>query len=120
MTYPSSVSIHVAEPWFSAIRDGYKTVEGRLNRGKFAELKEGTLIRFVNKDLPDQEVTTEVTRINNYASFADLLAQQGLARTLPGTSTLEQGVAAYRAFYNDAQEKGSGVLAIHVRVVAEK
>lgn len=31
--------INVQEPWFSLIKKGIKNVEGRLNKGKFCNLK---------------------------------------------------------------------------------
>ena len=32
---------HLSEPWFSLIRIGVKTCEGRLNTGDFAEMEDG-------------------------------------------------------------------------------
>jgi len=61
-------------------------------------------------------VTAVVTGVNAYSSFEELLSQEGLARTLPGTDTIASGVATYRAFYTEEQERRNGVLAIHLRV----
>lgn len=36
---------HVSEPWFSLILLGLKTVEGRLNKGRFHDMKEGDIIQ---------------------------------------------------------------------------
>ena len=38
------VHIQVQSPWFEHIRDGKKTLEGRLNKGKFAEICKGTTL----------------------------------------------------------------------------
>lgn len=41
---------HVSEPWFSLILLGIKKVEGRLNKGRFGEMKEGDIIEWYNDD----------------------------------------------------------------------
>ena len=38
---------NLSEPWFSLIKLRIKKVEGRLNKGTFAELQKGEIIKFV-------------------------------------------------------------------------
>ncbi|NJS41733.1 hypothetical protein HC766_05340 [Candidatus Gracilibacteria bacterium] len=38
------LEINVQEPYLSFIRDGVKTVEGRLNKGKFKEIQVGDVL----------------------------------------------------------------------------
>ena len=40
--------VHVNRIWFEFIREGKKTIEGRLNKGKFKDMKIGDIISFVN------------------------------------------------------------------------
>lgn len=40
--------INVQEPWFTLIKKGIKTVEGRLNKGKFCNLKINDTITWNN------------------------------------------------------------------------
>lgn len=51
-----------------------------------------------------------------YPSFEQYLMQEGLARTLPGTRSIERGVAAYRQFYSAEEENAHGVVALHLNI----
>ncbi len=117
------VELNVSEPWFRALRDGVKTVEGRLHKGKFAALRPGTVLVIARSGPPSARAPSSraprpfvavVTRVVRYASFAEYLSQEGLARTLPGVKTLEDGVAVYRAFYSAQDEAQHGVAAVHI------
>ena len=46
-----TITKNISEPWFSLIKIGLKTVEGRLNKGDFASLTKGDCIKFVNNEL---------------------------------------------------------------------
>jgi ASC-1-like (ASCH) protein len=41
---------NLSEPWFSLIKIGLKTCEGRLNKGDFSLMKKGDYIIFENND----------------------------------------------------------------------
>lgn len=105
------VSINVGEPWFEHIVKGKKDVEGRLNRGKFAELERGNQL-FIN----DGAIVAKIVRVTPYLSFEEYLRIEGLKRTLPGISTIEEGIAAYRQFYSEEDEHLYGVVAIELEI----
>ena len=42
---------NLSEPWFSLIHEGEKTIEGRLNKGDFANMVVGDIIVFTNNEL---------------------------------------------------------------------
>ncbi|MEW5303545.1 MAG: hypothetical protein WDW36_006226 [Sanguina aurantia] len=116
--------ITVAEPWFTFIKAGEKTVEGRLCRGMFAGLQVGSLLSVTRSNAQAQEacmhacmVEVSVTCVNRYASFEQYLTDEGLAKTLPGVHSISEGVAVYHQFYTPQQESEHGVLAIHILVV---
>jgi len=110
----------VAPQYFRTIRDGRKCVEGRLDRGKFASLHKGSTLVIRPSDgahyNDDAVIVAVVTRKVHYASFEQYLMQEGLARTLPGTKTIEKGVVAYRQFYSSKEEQTHGVVALHLHV----
>lgn len=72
------ISFNVKEPYKSLILQGRKTVEGRLNKGKFAQLKVGDLLEF---DETGEQL--EVVNISTYFSFQTMLEQEGLKHVLP-------------------------------------
>ncbi|PIA45110.1 hypothetical protein AQUCO_01700566v1 [Aquilegia coerulea] len=100
--------LHVQEPYFSQLRGGVKTVEGRCAVGDYNRIKTGALLLF-NKCL-----LLEVQDVERYASFADMLEAKSLERVLPGAKTIEEGAQIYRKFYTVEKEKLNGVLAISV------
>jgi len=107
--------IHVSEPWFSLIKNGEKTVEGRLNKGTFSQLKEGDNIEFFNNELNDSFVA-KITKITQHNTFYDMIQENGLQNVLPGVENAEKGVMVYRQYYTEEMENQFKVLAIHIQV----
>lgn len=107
-------NINVQNPWFDSIKSGKKTVEGRLNKGTFAEFKIGDIIK-INND--NHNFKVKIINIDNYESFSDMIIHKGLDNVLPGIKTLEEGVAVYRQFYLEDKEKEFKVLAITVKLI---
>lgn len=105
----------VSEPWFTLIRLGLKTVEGRLKKGEFDTMRVGDKIRFVNGDLGfRREVDVVIKGITCYSSFNDYLWSEGLEKTLPGAGIRDIGEAlsVYYKYYTKEEEKKYGVIAI--------
>ncbi|KAH7834114.1 hypothetical protein Vadar_012830 [Vaccinium darrowii] len=100
--------LHVQEPFFSQLKDGVKTVEGRCAVGDYNRIVPGALILF-NKCL-----VLQVQDVHRYASFLEMLEAESLTKVLPGVQTIEEGVQIYRKFYSEEKEKLNGVLAIGV------
>ena len=102
--------LNVQEPWFTQIKNGNKNVEGRLNKGKFKDLKVNDIILWNN------EFKTKIIRITNYDSFYHYLINEGLRNTLPdkNINSIEAGINIYHKFYTPTMEKEYGVLAIEL------
>ena len=47
-------SEHLSEPWFTLISLGLKTVEGRLNKGRFQEMQVNDIIEWHNEDFKER------------------------------------------------------------------
>jgi ASC-1-like (ASCH) protein len=106
--------INVKNPWFNYIKEGRKTIEGRLNKGKFAKFKVGDIVVWENAR---QTVKTKLVRIEKYDTFSDMLANEGLRHVLPNITTIKDGVDVYRQFYSETKEAEYGVLAIEVELM---
>ncbi|KAJ4892805.1 RNA-binding ASCH domain protein [Raphanus sativus] len=100
--------LHVQEPYFTQLKDGLKTTEGRCAVGDYMRISSGAFILF-NKCL-----LLEVQDVCYYTSFSEMLRGEGLAKVLPGVETIEEGVGVYRNFYPEEKEKMNGVVAIRV------
>lgn len=98
----------VADPWFQHIASGAKTVEGRLNKGKFAGLSVGSVLTVRGRD--GSGLKCHVTRIATYKSFKEMLEQEGLRHVLPGVIGIANGVSVYRKFYSAKDEAVNGVV----------
>lgn len=109
-----SHEITVRKPWFDFICQGEKTVEGRVNRGKFTSFNPGDhlVIKSADDDAQDMVVGT-ITCVGIYTSFEAMLNSTSLRRTLPGVRTIAEGVSEFRKFYSREVEAEHGVLAIY-------
>lgn len=101
--------LHVQEPFFTQLKDGKKTVEGRCAVGNYNRMRSGDLI-FFNKCL-----MLEVQDVRHYPLFWDMLEAEKLENVLPGVLTIGEGEQIYRKFYTKEKEQSNGVLAICVK-----
>lgn len=100
------------------LRSGRKTVEGRINSGRFRAIRAGDTIRFFYNACPTDDVIVEVVGIRGYRSFEEMLSADGLEACLPGCRSLAEGVAIYDAIPGFRERAArSGVVGLHVRVV---
>ncbi|XVF37653.1 hypothetical protein REPUB_Repub20aG0028200 [Reevesia pubescens] len=98
--------LHVQEPFFTQLKDGLKTVEGRCAVGDYNRIASGALLLF-NKCL-----ILEVQDVHRYSSFFEMLEAESLQKVLPGVETIDEGIQVYRKFYSKEKEMSYGVLAI--------
>ncbi len=104
----------VQEPWFSLIKSGQKTIEGRLNKGDFAKMQPGDYVTWTNGPL---SVKTQITAIYHHNTFATYLKARTLRACLPGVATIAEGVKIYHKYYSRDDERKFGVLAIELKLV---
>lgn len=107
--------IHCQEPWFSKIKNGHKTVEGRKFSQKYASLKPGEIVRF---HCDNNSFLTEVIKIVPYKSLEEYLDIEGFENVLPGVKTFEEAVDVYLGFNNNENVyHAGGFLAIHIKTL---
>ena len=125
---PKYYSKSVQEPWFSYIKSGTKTIEGRLCKGDFAIIRAGDYItwtRAETEDRPtktraeteDQSIKTQIKAIYHHKTFATYLKARTLSACLPGVKTIHEGVTIYHGFYSRADEKKYGICAIELMLI---
>jgi ASC-1-like (ASCH) protein len=110
--YSMIITVHKQEPYKSFVISSQKTVEGRLNRGKFAKLQVGDYIQL----LPEK-ILFEVVGKKVYPNFKTMIKAEGLANTIPDKKTISEAVKVYYQYYTKAEEKEFGVVAIRVKRV---
>ncbi|XP_058094266.1 uncharacterized protein LOC131240181 isoform X9 [Magnolia sinica] len=77
--------LHVQEPFFTQLRVGLKTIEGRCAVGDYNRIGPGAFL-LINKCL-----LLEVQNVKWYASFSEMMEAASLTRVLPGVETIEEG-----------------------------
>jgi ASC-1-like (ASCH) protein len=108
---------HLSEPWFSLIMIDSKTIEGRLNQGDWAEMREDDKIDFYNEDFGlKREFRAVIVSKKIYPSFEIYLRSEGLHKTLPSIEKIEDGLKLYRFFYKQEEEIKYGVVALELKV----
>jgi len=110
----------VGEPWFTLIKLGLKTVEGRLNKKDFKEMKVGDIVKWTNNDFYEREVLTKIVSKTEYDNFHNYLKKEGLSNCLPGVTTIDDGKSVYYKYYTKEAENEYGVVAIKVKVISGK
>ena len=109
---------NVSEPWFSLIKSGEKTIEGRLNKGDFSNMKTGDIITFTNNEFKEnRSFNVKIIKISKYETFQLYLENEGIKNCLPGIDTIEKGVNIYHEFYTKSDEIQYKVIAITFEIV---
>lgn len=102
------------EPWFSFIRKGIKTVEGRKNSPKYKNIKKGDLIEFISP--AGEKFQAVVKEIKSYHTLQDYLEDVGFQNALPSTSSIEEATAIYLQWSTVDEIRKHGFLGIFVEL----
>lgn len=104
------------EPFYQ-ILTGRKSIELRLNDEKRQKIKVGDIIVFCNIQQPDQKLTSKVTNLYNFATFADLYLNLPLEQC--GYLSKQISSAKYTdmyKYYSKEDEKRFGVVGIEISI----
>ena len=116
--------LKVADPWYEAMYEGKKTVEGRLDRGPFSRLKQGDPVVVVrSRPQGDQseytkgpyKYTTEVVRVTKYANYAALIKAEGADKIFPGKKTAEAATDEFKKHLRDPADLNGPAIAIELK-----
>lgn len=104
---------HRAEPYFTFVKNGQKTIEGRIKKGWYQFVRSGDHIIVYNEEETDS-VEVLVRGVRTYSSIKEMLEKEQIKKLLPNVETTEEGIAVYKRFYTEKQQKEFGVVAIEV------
>lgn len=104
---------HRAEPYFTFLKNGRKTIEGRVRKGWYCNVQPGDEIVVFNEEETDSLVVV-VKRVARYKSIKEMLTREPMEKLLPDIKTVDQGIEVYRGFYTPEQEQQFGMVAIEV------
>ena len=105
---------------------GRKTVEGRLNRSKFAQYQVGDTIK-LRRDVRQADGTlhdgapdaarVEIVAIRHYETFLAMVTAEGFEKVIPHAKTAQEAADEYNKYYSAEDQAKHGVLAIEVRFI---
>ncbi len=103
---------------------GRKTIEGRLNRDKFAQYRVGDIVS-LRRDIRDAEgvlrdgepdaARIQVVAIRRYATFLKLVTAEGFTKVIPHAKTALEAADEYNKYYSSEDQAAYGVLAIEIK-----
>ena len=106
---------------------GRKTIEGRLDRGKFSDYKPGDIVR-PRRDvrgpdgvLRDGEIDGsefEITAVRKYKNFLEMIQAEGWQNVIPNAGSDKVAAETYNRYYSIEDQKKFGVLAVEVKLVS--
>ncbi|CAF2127075.1 unnamed protein product [Rotaria magnacalcarata] len=97
---------HLSEPWFSLIYCGKKTIEVRLDKGHFHDLKPQDTIEFFNDELGfnmRRKFCIKVISIEKFDTF-ELLLEKYISNALPTVKSIEFGCQILQQYYSKENE----------------
>jgi ASC-1-like (ASCH) protein len=106
--------------YVNMIKEGRKTIEGRINSGMFSNLREGQLVRFFYMGYDSGEVVCKITKLKIYNSFEEMLTEEGHEPCLPDAPSLDAAISTYHKIPGYTERaRNSGVVAIHLKKISE-
>lgn len=102
-----------------------KTIEGRLNRGKFSEYKVGDYVRLrrdhrdesgVLQDGEPDAALVEIIAIRRYESFFEMVVAEGFEQVIPSATSVQAATDEYNKYYSAKEQVAYGVLGIEIRL----
>ncbi len=108
-------NFHTKEPWFSLIRQGIKTVEGRKATHLFKKIKVGDKIHFTNGT---DNFMAVVEDVRQYPSVEKYLEETTLEKSLPGIKTMEEALEIHYLWSAKDNINEYGFIGIFVKPIA--
>ena len=105
------------------IISGRKTIEGRLNKGKFADYAVGDMVSLrrdyrdasgVLRDGKPRAAHVKIVAIRKYKTFIDMVKTENYKLIIPSAVSAESAAEVYNKYYSMDDQKKYGVLAIEI------
>ncbi len=106
------MKIHLQDKYFEAIKEGTKTIEGRLAKQKYRDLHVGDTVTFHN-DL-GEETVKRIKAIHIYRTFEEAFSEVDFRDALPGVDNIRESVLIYSKFYTLPEQEEYNILFISI------
>lgn len=113
------------EPWFSYVKNGIKTIEGRIYDDKRRIIQIGDTITFTNKkgsgepfskSVVDLAIWDNTNKKSNKSTFKDVIDEENYKQLIPNAETVEDAIKVYENIpgYNE-KAKEFGIIFIYLQ-----
>lgn len=115
---PAPKGCTLMKKYIHLIRDGKKTIEGRIDNGMFKNWRVGDQIRFFYMANAQDDVVCRITKIVRYNSFAEMVNKEDYKKCIPDAYSLENAIEIYDKIPGYKEKARTfGVLAVHLEKV---
>lgn len=108
------VEFRVQQIYFDDITNGRKTIEGRLAKDKYLQLKPGERVRFSNTS-GTQVLVKKVVAVHMYRTFEEAFSEQDYQKAIPSARNTAEAVRVYERFYSREQQAQTGVVFVELK-----
>ncbi len=128
---PKNTNVYVSGRESKLLDDiiaGRKTVEGRLNKGKFKKYKPGDII-LLRRDYRDKtgiltdgnkvDAKVIVVSIKKYINFTEMAQKEGYIKMIPNAKSAKEAASEYNKYYSAEDQFKYGVLAIRIKLMID-
>ena len=105
-----TIPINLREIHFDNIKSGIKTVEVRVNKGKFISAEVGDIF------LINDDVKVEIVAKRNYKTFREMFDSEGLQNIVPHINNIDEAIDGCYKYYTKEQEENFGILAFEIKL----
>jgi len=108
-----------------AIRNGEKTIEGRLGKPRFLKMNVGDILS-IREDVwidgknigsQDYKLLVKITQILYFETFKEMLESIDFTAAVPSAKSVRDAVNKYSEFYSVDDEEKYGVVAIFFELI---
>ena len=103
------------EPSFSLVKNGIKTIEGRLFKNTFKKINKDDIINFYN--YKKESIMTKVINIRKYNNFNIMIQTENLKLLNPLSKSTEESLNIYNKIYKCEDEIKYGVIALEIELI---
>jgi ASC-1-like (ASCH) protein len=113
-----TLEFNMKRKYLKQIISGEKTKEGRINSGPFKKVYQGDKIKFFNDSSPYISALCEISEVNKYEGFREMLEKENYKTMVPNVDSLNEAVSMYNRIstYPERARK-NGVVSLSLKVI---
>jgi ASC-1-like (ASCH) protein len=113
----SMTTLKLKEPFYTQVKNGTKTLEGRVNDNKRKKLKQFECITITDTE-NNNPFEVVLNKLTYYDSFEEMVQKNNTSKLIPSAKTKEEALAVYINIPGYVEEaKVYGVVCLHISIL---